>query len=964
MKRNCWQKIWNDQLNNIFRTVVMLLLLQMATTSAFSQTMLHRWSFTNDVTDSIGGADGSLIGDAYIQDGAVVLDGNYPTFVDLPRDLVTNLTSFTFETWVTWNGGNIWQRIFDFGNSTLGPGVPQYEISSIIMTPSVNLSPGNPAGIGTFVHPAGNILYFYSENFTPNPLPPGFLHHLVWTYDQMNTTSTLYLDGNLVSVNPNQTRTPADVGPTDNCWLGHSQYFLDPDFNGSISEFRIYEGALSAATVSANYTNGPDMSGWGSLAGIRLLAPTPTMRAGTTQQLDVAADFQNVSNLQFTAVSGVAYQSTDTNVLTVSTNGLLISVSSNTATADIIASYQGMSATQTIQVVAFWDATLLHRYSFVTGGSDSVGTADAILQGNATISNGVVVLNGNNSWIKMPPNFVDELTNLTFEFWLTWSGGPVWQHIFDFGGNFGNLGAPYGYAFNDICLVALDGYQATDGGGYLSLIIFNSGGQLQCQVSVPPLTVGVEHQLVWTLDDLNSKARIFVDGVQAGEGTMTATFNGFSVTSTNNWLAESQFHDSEFTGTIDDLRIYNNALSPQTIAAHYTAGPNARVSNNLGALQDIYILGKSNMLAGLSQQLTVFADYQNASNIVVSTGLTFQASSPSTLSITPQGLLTAFASVTTNVSLTAIFQNKSNSLNVQVIVPPAPNLVHRYSFTSDASDSIGGANGTLMSNAVCSSGTVVLNGNNSWVQFPPNFVTNLTDLTFEFWLTWNGGPVWQHIFDFGDNIGNYGGGYGYALNDFCLVAEDGFQATDGGGHLALITFTTPGFQHSQIFTSPLTTGVRHHVAWTYNYASTSTELFVDGALADYNTDLTLTFSGFHDAPNCWLAQSQFNDSQYNGSIDEFRIYDGALSAQQVALNHTIGPDLMATPVQLSASVANGQITISWPVASSSGYSLQGASSVTPGATWGAVGIAPTVVSGRNQVTLPATNSARFFRLIQ
>jgi len=180
----------------------------------------------------------------------------------------------------------------------------------------------------------------------------------------------------------------------------------------------------------------------------------------------------------------------------------------------------------------------------------------------------------------------------------------------------------------------------------------------------------------------------------------------------------------------------------------------------------------------------------------------------------------------------------------------------------------------------------------------------------------------------------------------------------------LISFTTPGFQHSQLVAPTLTTGVKHHLVWTYNSASTTTELFIDGALANYNTDLTLTFSGFHDAPNCWLSQSQFNDSQYNGSIDEFRIYDGALTAEQIAFNHTIGPDLMATPVRLSGSVANGQITVSWPVAGSGGYSLQGTSSIKLPSTWGAVGITPIVVNGRYQVTLPPTNSARFFRLIQ
>ena len=403
-------------------------------------------------------------------------------------------------------------------------------------------------------------------------------------------------------------------------------------------------------------------------------------------------------------------------------------------------------------------------------------------------------------------------------------------------------------------------------------------------------------------------------------------------------------------------------MSPQTIAAHYAAGPNAGVSNNFGALLAIHIPGKSNMLSGLSQQLTVFGAYQNASNITVSSGIIYQVSSSSALSITPQGLVTALGSVTTNASVTATVLDKSDTLDVQVIVPPAPTLIHRYGFASDASDSVGTAHGILMSNAVCANGTVVFDGSNSWVQLPANFVTNLADLTFEFWLTWNGGAAWQHIFDFGDNIGNYGNGYGYALNDICLVAETGFVATDGGGHLALITFTTPGLQKSQLSVPPLTTGVKHHLVWTYNAVSTTSELFIDGALATYNSGLTYTFSGFHDAPNCWLGQSQFNDIQYHGSIDEFRIYDGALSAQQVAFNHAIGPDLIATPVQISGSLANGQITLSWPVAGSSGYSLQSASSVGTGSSWGAVGITPTVVNGQNQVTVPATNSARFFRL--
>ena len=48
-------------------------------------------------------------------------------------------------------------------------------------------------------------------------------------------------------------------GITDtNNWLGRSQYAADADFAGSISEFRIYGTARSAAQIAASNTAGPD----------------------------------------------------------------------------------------------------------------------------------------------------------------------------------------------------------------------------------------------------------------------------------------------------------------------------------------------------------------------------------------------------------------------------------------------------------------------------------------------------------------------------------------------------------------------------------------------------------------------------------------------------------------------------------------------------------------------------------
>src|SRR5437764_7545509 len=96
--------------------------------------LTHRYSF-NDGTanDSIGGANGLLVnpdGLATITGGQVnfanngvnnnVLTGHY---VDLPNGIAAT-SSFTIEGWATWNGGNAWQRFFDFGTNTGGEETP------------------------------------------------------------------------------------------------------------------------------------------------------------------------------------------------------------------------------------------------------------------------------------------------------------------------------------------------------------------------------------------------------------------------------------------------------------------------------------------------------------------------------------------------------------------------------------------------------------------------------------------------------------------------------------------------------------------------------------------------------------------------------------------------------------------------------------------------------------------------
>src|ERR1035438_5474371 len=78
-----------------------------------AQILQHRYSFTSNASDSVGGANGTLIGNAYITNAALYLPGggnsDSPSgYVSLPNGIVSNDTSITVECWVMDNGGLVW----------------------------------------------------------------------------------------------------------------------------------------------------------------------------------------------------------------------------------------------------------------------------------------------------------------------------------------------------------------------------------------------------------------------------------------------------------------------------------------------------------------------------------------------------------------------------------------------------------------------------------------------------------------------------------------------------------------------------------------------------------------------------------------------------------------------------------------------------------------------------------------
>ena len=109
----------------------------------------------------------------------------------------------------------------------------------------------------------------------------------------------------------------------------------------------------------------------------------------------------------------------------------------------------------------------------------------------------------------------------------------------------------------------------------------------------------------------------------------------------------------------------------------------------------------------------------------------------------------------------------------------------------------------------------------------------------------------------------------------------------------------------------LTLGVVYHVVAAYDSAGNKMNLYLNGALVATNNmkggDLTQVV-----ATSSLFGESLFGDPDLNGSIDEIRVWRGALTAAQVSATDAAGPN--AAPdfnVALSVSQSGGNFIINW-----------------------------------------------------
>jgi hypothetical protein len=172
---------------------------------------------------------------------AINLDG-IDDYVTLPSGVASS-KDITVSAWVKWNGGNAWQRIFDFGNDMS---------SYMFLTPS---SADNTLRFA--ITTSGNA---NEQMLDTAPLPIGQWTHLALTLS--GNTGVLYVDGapRVAGIIP---LNPSDINSTFN-YIGKSQW-PDPFFSGMIDDFRIYNYALDQSQIASLYHNFGDFNNDGKV---------------------------------------------------------------------------------------------------------------------------------------------------------------------------------------------------------------------------------------------------------------------------------------------------------------------------------------------------------------------------------------------------------------------------------------------------------------------------------------------------------------------------------------------------------------------------------------------------------------------------------------------------------------------------------------------------------------------------
>jgi hypothetical protein len=246
----------------------------------------------------------------------------------------------------------------------------------------------------------------------------------------------------------------------------------------------------------------------------------------------------------------------------------------------------------------------------------------------------------------------------------------------------------------------------------------------------------------------------------------------------------------------------------------------------------------------------------------------------------------------------------------------------------------------------------VLDGSaGTFVSLPAGIISGLDPLTIEAWASFGVNASWAELCAFGDQTTTGTGQTYVALIPHSGAGDTRITIRDPFGPYNAEQYgATPG---------PLDGQTNLHIVAIWNSSAGYEALYLNGDLAVFN-NITIPLNTINNSLS-YLGKSLWNaDPLLVGSIEEFRIYQGVLSAGEIASDYAVGPGSLPFPA-LAISFVNGGLQVSWP-AWATRYTLYSSPVLGPGAIWTPVPVTPINDGTTFTAEVPTPSQTTYFRL--
>jgi len=236
--------------------------------------------------------------------------------------------------------------------------------------------------------------------------------------------------------------------------------------------------------------------------------------------------------------------------------------------------------------------------------------------------------------------------------------------------------------------------------------------------------------------------------------------------------------------------------------------------------------------------------------------------------------------------------------------------------------------------------------NSDYLQLPTNMLQNYSAVTVDTWANLGAAQNWARLWEFTD-IG------GATQNEF-------YFAPGWNPNPPTANFYNAGFPWggNVLVNGPLGSQLLHI---TCEYGNGWLAVYTNGVLEGSVTNLVAPASSAGTV-SASIGHSPFNDPGINGSIDEFRVYNGLLAPDEIVASDLLGPNqTLSTTASSSVLRSSGNTVLNWPLADA-GFSVQVSSNLS-NPNWITLTNVPSLSSSNTwQISVPTSGGAQFFRL--